>query len=162
MEGLLLDGINHMDMPRATFPADTLSGAPKIHAMELIDELEPSKRGVYGGACGHISYAGDMDLAIAIRTGIVKGGRLYTQAAASIADFVPGLSRLACAAPHRQGGDGGQQPPPEEPDGPPEGQEGTLPSEPPGQARGLLRKVRHRHRPSAQDLSVRPAQTDGA
>lgn len=84
VEGLLLDGMSHMDVLRATFPAGTLSGAPKIHAMELIDELEPSKRGVYGGACGHISYAGDMDLAIAIRTGIVKGGRLYTQAAAGI------------------------------------------------------------------------------
>ncbi|MBQ1657262.1 MAG: chorismate-binding protein, partial [Rhodocyclaceae bacterium] len=78
------------DVLRAAFPAGTLSGAPKIHAMELIDELEPVKRGIYGGACGYISYAGDMDLAIAIRTAIIKDEILHVQAAAGIvADSVP-------------------------------------------------------------------------
>ena len=71
-------------------PAGTLSGAPKVRAMEIIDELEPEKRGIYGGAVGYLGYQGDMDLAIAIRTGIVKDGVLYAQAAAGIvADSVP-------------------------------------------------------------------------
>jgi len=92
VEGLLEPGTTNMDVLRATFPAGTLSGAPKIRAMELIDELEPVQRGVYGGACGYLSFAGDMDVAIAIRTGIVKDGRLYVQAAAGIvADSVPEL-----------------------------------------------------------------------
>ena len=73
VEGLLNDGMTNMDVLRATFPAGTLTGAPKIRAMEIIDELEPVKRGIYGGACGYLSYAGDMDVAIAIRTGIVQG-----------------------------------------------------------------------------------------
>jgi anthranilate synthase component 1 len=90
VEGLLKPGMSNMDVLRATFPAGTLSGAPKVHAMELIDQLEPSKRGIYGGACGYISFAGDMDVAIAIRTGIVKDGYLYVQAAAGVvADSVP-------------------------------------------------------------------------
>ena len=92
VEGLLKPGMSNMDVLRATFPAGTLSGAPKVHAMELIDQLEPSKRGIYGGACGYISFAGDMDVAIAIRTGIVKDGYLYVQAAAGVvADSVPEL-----------------------------------------------------------------------
>jgi anthranilate synthase component I len=92
VEGLLVDGMSSMDVLRATFPAGTLTGAPKVHAMELIDQLEPSKRGIYGGACGYLSYAGDMDVAIAIRTGIVKNGTLYVQAAAGVvADSVPEL-----------------------------------------------------------------------
>jgi anthranilate synthase component 1 len=92
VEGLLHDGMSNMDVLRATFPAGTLTGAPKVHAMELIDRLEPTKRGLYGGACGYISYAGDMDVAIAIRTGIVKDGQLYVQAAAGVvADSVPEL-----------------------------------------------------------------------
>ena len=92
VEGLLNEGMSNMDVLRATFPAGTLSGAPKIHAMELIDQLEPSKRGVYGGACGYISFAGDMDVAIAIRTGIIKDQTLYVQAAAGVvADSVPEL-----------------------------------------------------------------------
>lgn len=92
VEGLLKEGLGSMDVLKATFPAGTLTGAPKVHAMELIDQLEPSKRGLYGGACGYLSYAGDMDLAIAIRTGVVKGGRLYVQAAAGVvADSVPEL-----------------------------------------------------------------------
>jgi anthranilate synthase component I len=92
VEGILKDGMSNMDVLRATFPAGTLTGAPKVHAMELIDELEPSKRGIYGGACGYLSFAGDMDVAIAIRTGIVKDGTLYVQAAAGVvADSVPEL-----------------------------------------------------------------------
>ncbi len=90
VEGLLRPGMGNLDVLRATFPAGTLTGAPKVRAMELIDELEPVKRGIYGGACGYLSYSGDMDVAIAIRTGIVKDGQLYVQAAAGIvADSVP-------------------------------------------------------------------------
>lgn len=92
VEGTLLDGMDSMDVLKATFPAGTLTGAPKVHAMELIDQLEPIKRGIYGGACGYLSYAGDMDVAIAIRTGIVKNEMLYVQAAAGVvADSVPEL-----------------------------------------------------------------------
>ena len=92
VEGILNEGMTSMDVLRATFPAGTLTGAPKVHAMELIDQLEPTKRGLYGGACGYLSYAGDMDVAIAIRTAIVKDGMLYVQAAAGVvADSVPEL-----------------------------------------------------------------------
>ncbi len=92
VEGQLRQGLSSMDVFRATFPAGTLSGAPKIRAMEIIDELEPVKRGIYGGACGYLSFAGDMDLAIAIRTGIVQDQTLYVQAAAGVvADSVPEL-----------------------------------------------------------------------
>ncbi len=92
VEGILNDGMTNMDVLKATFPAGTLTGAPKVHAMEVIDQLEPTKRGLYGGACGYISYAGDMDVAIAIRTGIVKDQMLYVQAAAGVvADSVPEL-----------------------------------------------------------------------
>ena len=92
VEGLLLDGMSSLDVLRATFPAGTLTGAPKVRAMEIIDELEPVKRGIYGGAVGCLSFAGDMDVAIAIRTGIVKDGTLYVQAAAGVvADSVPEL-----------------------------------------------------------------------
>ncbi len=97
VEGLLLDDANgqpltSMDVLKATFPAGTLTGAPKVHAMELIDQLEPTKRGLYGGACGYLSFAGDMDVAIAIRTGIIKNDTLYVQAAAGVvADSVPEL-----------------------------------------------------------------------
>ena len=90
VEGVLNPGMSNMDVLRASFPAGTLTGAPKVHAMELIDQLEPSKRGIYGGACGYVSYGGDMDVAIAIRTGIVKDGRLFVQSAAGVvADSVP-------------------------------------------------------------------------
>jgi len=92
VEGTLNEGMTSMDVLKATFPAGTLTGAPKVHAMELIDQLEPTKRGLYGGACGYLSYAGDMDVAIAIRTGIIKDQTLYVQAAAGIvADSVPEL-----------------------------------------------------------------------
>jgi anthranilate synthase component 1 len=90
VEGLLQPGLSSLDVLRATFPAGTLTGAPKIRAMEIIDELEPVKRGIYGGACGYLSFAGDMDLAIAIRTGVVHQNTLYVQAAAGVvADSVP-------------------------------------------------------------------------
>mgnify|MGYP000990920854 FL=1 len=92
VEGILNEGMTNMDVLRASFPAGTLTGAPKVHAMELIDQLEPVKRGLYGGACGYLSYAGDMDVAIAIRTGIIKDQTLYVQAAAGVvADSVPEL-----------------------------------------------------------------------
>jgi anthranilate synthase component 1 len=92
VEGILLDGMTNMDVLRASFPAGTLTGAPKVHAMELIDQLEPTKRGLYGGACGYLSYAGDMDVAIAIRTGVIKDQMLYVQAAAGVvADSVAEL-----------------------------------------------------------------------
>jgi len=92
VEAILKEGMTNMDVLKATFPAGTLTGAPKVHAMELIDKLEPTKRGVYGGACGYLSYAGDMDVAIAIRTGIIKDQTLYVQAAAGVvADSVPEL-----------------------------------------------------------------------
>lgn len=92
VQGQLKDGMSNMDVLSATFPAGTLTGAPKVHAMELIDVLEPSKRGIYGGACGYLSFAGDMDVAIAIRTGIIKNQTLYVQAAAGVvADSVPEL-----------------------------------------------------------------------
>ena len=92
VEGILLGGMTNMDVLKATFPAGTLTGAPKVHAMEIIDQLEPTKRGLYGGACGYLSYAGDMDVAIAIRTGIIKDQVLYVQAAAGVvADSIPEL-----------------------------------------------------------------------
>ena len=90
VEGTLKPGMSNLDVLRATFPAGTLSGAPKVRAMEIIDELELTKRGIYGGACGYLSFGGEMDLAIAIRTGVIKDGMLYVQAAAGIvADSVP-------------------------------------------------------------------------
>ena len=92
VEGVLRPEVGQLDVLRATFPAGTLSGAPKVRAMEIIDELEPVQRGIYGGACGYLSFAGDMDVAIAIRTGIVKDQMLYVQAAAGVvADSVPEL-----------------------------------------------------------------------
>ena len=84
VEGTLRDDVGPMDVLRATFPAGTLSGAPKIRAMEIIDEVEPERRGVYGGAVGYWSWGGNMDMAIAIRTAIIKNGRLYAQAGAGI------------------------------------------------------------------------------
>ncbi|MCD8340261.1 MAG: anthranilate synthase component I [Burkholderiales bacterium] len=90
VEGELRDGLNNFDVLKASFPAGTLTGAPKVRSMEIIDELEPVKRGIYGGAAGYISYGGDMDLAIVIRTAIIKNKMLYAQAAAGIvADSVP-------------------------------------------------------------------------
>jgi anthranilate synthase component I len=88
--GRLKPGLDAIDVLRATFPAGTVSGAPKIRAMEIIDELEPVKRGVYSGAVGYLGWSGNMDTAIAIRTAVVKDGVLYVQAGAGIvADSVP-------------------------------------------------------------------------
>jgi anthranilate synthase component 1 len=90
VEGELREELGPLDVLRATFPAGTLSGASKIRAMEIIDELEPTKRGVYGGAVGYIGFNGDMATAIALRTAVIKDQRLYVQAGAGIvADSVP-------------------------------------------------------------------------
>ena len=88
--GRIQPGMSAIDVLRATFPAGTVSGAPKIRAMEIIDELEPVKRGVYAGAVGYLSWSGNMDTAIAIRTAVIKDGILHIQAGAGIvADSVP-------------------------------------------------------------------------
>jgi anthranilate synthase component 1 len=88
--GQLRKGLSAIDVLRATFPAGTVSGAPKIRAMEIIDELEPVRRGVYAGAVGYLSWSGNMDTAIAIRTAVIKDGTLHIQAGAGIvADSVP-------------------------------------------------------------------------
>jgi anthranilate synthase component I len=88
----LKEGLRAMDVLRAALPAGTLSGAPKIRAMEIIDELETEKRGIYGGAVGYISWNGNMDTAIAIRTAVIKNGKLYVQAGAGVvADSIPAL-----------------------------------------------------------------------
>lgn len=90
--GQVKPGTSAIDVLRATLPAGTLSGAPKIRAMEIIDELEPVKRGVYGGAVGYIGWNGNMDTAIAIRTAVIKDGKLYVQAGAGVvADSIPAL-----------------------------------------------------------------------
>jgi anthranilate synthase component 1 len=88
--GRIRPGMTAIDVLRATFPAGTVSGAPKIRAMEIIDELEPVKRGVYAGAVGYLSWSGNMDTAIAIRTAVIKDNTLHIQAGAGIvADSVP-------------------------------------------------------------------------
>ena len=88
--GALKPGLTAIDALRATFPAGTVSGAPKIRAMEILDELEPEKRGVYAGAVGYLGWGGTMDTAIAIRTAIIENGTLHIQAGAGIvADSVP-------------------------------------------------------------------------
>jgi anthranilate synthase component 1 len=90
VEGTLRPGLSSLDVLRAAFPAGTVSGAPKVRAMEIIDELEPSRRGAYAGAVGYVSFQDDMDTAIAIRTAVVRDGMLYVQAGAGIVhDSVP-------------------------------------------------------------------------
>lgn len=90
--GQIKPELDAIDVLRAALPAGTLSGAPKIRAMEIIDELEPVKRGVYGGAVGYLSWNGNMDTAIAIRTALIKDGKIYVQAGAGVvADSVPAL-----------------------------------------------------------------------
>jgi anthranilate synthase component 1 len=90
VEGTLKPGLDAIDVLKATFPAGTVSGAPKVRAMEIIDELEPSKRGIYAGAVGYLGFNGDMDMAIALRTAVVKDSTLFVQAGAGIvADSVP-------------------------------------------------------------------------
>ena len=95
--GDLADDKTAYDLLRATFPAGTLSGAPKPRAMEIIEELEPSRRGVYGGCVGYMDFAGDMDTAIAIRTAVMKSGVAYVQAGAGIvADSDPEAEEREC------------------------------------------------------------------
>src|SRR5665647_579127 len=90
VEAKLKPGMDAIDVLKATFPAGTVSGAPKVRAMEIIAELEPTKRGIYAGAVGYLGFNGDMDVAIAIRTGVIKGDILYVQVGAGIvADSVP-------------------------------------------------------------------------
>ena len=90
--GTLKEGKTAMDVLRATLPVGTLSGAPKIRAMEIIDELEPVKRGIYGGAVGYLAWNGNMDTAIAIRTAVIKDGTLYIEAGGGI--VADSISRL--------------------------------------------------------------------
>jgi anthranilate synthase component 1 len=88
--GRLKPGLDCLDALAAAFPAGTLSGAPKVRAMEIIDELEPVKRGIYGGAVGYLGWDGNMDTAIAIRTAVLKDGKLHVQAGCGVvADSVP-------------------------------------------------------------------------
>ena len=90
VEGKIKPGLGAIDVLRATFPAGTVSGAPKVRAMEIIDELEPVKRGIYAGAVGYLGFDGNMDVAIALRTGVVKDGMLYAQAGGGVvADSEP-------------------------------------------------------------------------
>jgi anthranilate synthase component 1 len=90
VEGQLPPGTSSFDVLKASFPAGTVSGAPKVRAMEIIDELEPIGRGIYAGAVGYVSFQDDMDLAIAIRTAVVRDGMLYVQVGAGIVhDSVP-------------------------------------------------------------------------
>jgi anthranilate synthase component 1 len=90
VEGEVQDGLDAIDVFRATFPAGTLSGAPKIRAMEIIDQLEPVRRGVFGGAVGYLGWHGEMDTAIAIRTGVIRQGFVHVQAGAGVvADSIP-------------------------------------------------------------------------
>ncbi len=84
VEGELKDDEGPVSVLKATFPAGTVSGAPKVRAMEIIDELEPTKRGIYAGAVGYLGFNGDMDLAIAIRTAVLKDGKIHVQAGAGI------------------------------------------------------------------------------
>ncbi|MFM1826141.1 MAG: hypothetical protein RLZZ37_776 [Actinomycetota bacterium] len=95
--GELNENVTVLDALRATFPAGTLSGAPKVRAMEIIDELEPVQRGIYGGALGYFDFAGNMDLAITIRTALIKEKRAYVQAGAGVvADSIPENEDLEC------------------------------------------------------------------
>ena len=90
IEILTHQGLDAIDVLEATFPAGTVSGAPKIRAMQIIDELEPVKRGIYSGAVGYMSWSGNLDTAIAIRTAVIKDGKLNIQAGAGIVhDSVP-------------------------------------------------------------------------
>jgi anthranilate synthase component 1 len=97
VSGKLAEGLSAKDVVKAAFPAGTLSGAPKIRAMQIIEELEPSRRGVYGGAVGYLSYTGNMDLAIAIRTLVTSGDTIHVQAGAGIvADSQPEAEHEEC------------------------------------------------------------------
>jgi anthranilate synthase component 1 len=82
--GELTDDRSAFDALAATFPAGTLSGAPKVRAMEIIEELEPTRRGLYGGTVGYFAFGGDLDMAIAIRTALMRNGMAYVQAGSGI------------------------------------------------------------------------------
>jgi anthranilate synthase component 1 len=120
VRGELAAGKNAIDVLRAAFPAGTLTGAPKIRAMEIIEELEPTRRGIYGGAVGYLSYSGNMDLAIAIRTLVSRGDRFFVQAGAGVvhdsdaeaeyAECVNKASAVASALALAQGADRGGAP----------------------------------------------------
>jgi anthranilate synthase component 1 len=102
VSGRLAEGQTATSVVRAAFPAGTLSGAPKIRAMEIIEELEPSRRGIYGGAVGYLSYSGNADLAIAIRTLVTRGDTIHVQAGAGIvADSVPATEHMECVTKAR-------------------------------------------------------------
>jgi anthranilate synthase component 1 len=95
--GQLAPGCTAYDLLAATFPAGTLSGAPKPRAMEIIDDLEPARRGLYGGAVGYLDFAGDLDMAIAIRTAVLRDGVAHVQAGAGlVADSVPSSEHEEC------------------------------------------------------------------
>jgi anthranilate synthase component 1 len=90
VEGDLMDGLDAFDVLRSCFPAGTVTGAPKVRAMEIIEELEPTRRGPYAGAVGYFSYSGNMDTCITIRTLVIKDNKVYVQAGAGIvADSIP-------------------------------------------------------------------------
>ncbi|HEY0711702.1 MAG TPA: anthranilate synthase component I family protein, partial [Polyangia bacterium] len=102
VSGQLAPGKTATDVVRAAFPAGTLSGAPKIRAMQIIEELEPVRRGIYGGAVGYLSYTGNADLAIAIRTLVTRGDAIHVQAGAGIvADSVPATEHQECVSKAR-------------------------------------------------------------
>ena len=84
VQGEVLDDVDALDVFKATFPAGTLSGAPKIRAMEIIDEVEPVKRGIFGGAVGYLGWHGEMDMSIAIRTCVIRENKVYVQAGAGL------------------------------------------------------------------------------
>ncbi|HBQ14092.1 MAG TPA: anthranilate synthase component I, partial [Myxococcales bacterium] len=86
VQGELAEGKDALDVLRATFPAGTLSGAPKVRAMQIIEELEPARRGVYGGAVGYVSFSGNLDVAIAIRTVVEQDGEIRVQAGAGLVE----------------------------------------------------------------------------
>jgi anthranilate synthase component 1 len=97
--GRLRDDASALDALRATFPAGTLSGAPKVRAMEIIDELEPTRRGLYGGVVGYVDFSGNVDVAIAIRTAVIQDGIAHVQAGAGIvADSDPAAEARECAS----------------------------------------------------------------
>jgi anthranilate synthase component 1 len=102
VSGTLREGKDAVDVVRAAFPTGTLSGAPKIRAMEIIEELEPTRRGIYGGAVGYLSYSGNADLAIAIRTLVTRGETIHVQAGAGlVADSQPALEHNECVSKAR-------------------------------------------------------------
>ena len=95
--GQVRDHVDAFEALGSGFPAGTVSGAPKVRAMEIIDELEPAQRGVYAGAVGYISASGELDTCIALRTSVVKDGKLYVQAGAGVvADSVPAMEQAEC------------------------------------------------------------------